>query len=86
MREDRNEVRLATVGALVRLHISGLVGVEHDTADQYRAYVRDYVDPFHAGAAVAFGLMGMAEAIHRNERRKQAAQDYEDRKLEADMG
>ena len=35
-----------TVGALVRLHISGLVGVEHDTADQYRAYVRDYVDPF----------------------------------------
>lgn len=26
-----------TVGDLVRLHISGLVGVEHDTANQYRA-------------------------------------------------
>jgi len=30
----------------VTWHVDGLVGVEQKTIDQYRSYVRDYVDPF----------------------------------------
>ena len=35
-----------SVGELVTWHVDGLVGVEQKTIDQYRSYVRDYVDPF----------------------------------------
>jgi len=35
-----------SVGELVTWHVDGLVGVEQKTIDQYRSYIRDYVDPF----------------------------------------
>jgi len=35
-----------SVGQLIAWHVDGLVGIEVKTVDQYRSYIRDYIDPF----------------------------------------